>query len=79
MHSHGGMYGGGALGSQRCGSHSGTGNAVVAQRAMAIAFKTYDEDESRERERWEERWIGLATVAQSSVGLRGNGGDGNDP
>ena len=43
------------------GMCSGTGDAVAAQRAMAIASRTYDEDESRERERWEERWIGLAT------------------
>ena len=50
MHSHGGMRGGGALGSRQCSSSSGTGDVVVAQRATSIASRTYDEDESRERE-----------------------------
>ena len=50
MHSHGGVHGGGALGSRRCGACSSTGDVVVAQRAMAIASRTYDEDESRERD-----------------------------
>ena len=50
MHSHGGMYGGGALGSQRCGSRSSTDDVVPAQRAMAMASRTYDKDESRERD-----------------------------
>ena len=50
MHSHGGMDGGSALGSRWCGSCFGTGDAVVAQRATAIASRTYDEDESRERD-----------------------------
>ena len=50
MHHHGGMHGGSALGSRWCNSRSGTGDVVAAQRAMAIASRTYDEDESRERE-----------------------------
>ena len=50
MHNHGGVHGGGALDSSWCGSCSSTGDMVVAQRAMAIASRTYDEDESRERE-----------------------------
>jgi hypothetical protein len=59
------MHGGDALGSRRIGSHSGTDDIVVAQRAIAIASRTYDKDESRER--WEERWIGLA-MASSELG-----------
>jgi len=50
MHSHGGMHGGDALGSRQSGSHSDSGDAVPAQRAMAIDSRTYDKDESRERE-----------------------------
>ena len=44
------MHGSGALGSRRCGSRSGTGDAVAAQRATSIASGTDDEVESRERE-----------------------------
>ena len=47
---HGDVHGSGALGSRRCGSRSGTGDAVAAQRATAIASRTYDEDESIKRE-----------------------------
>ena len=62
MHSHDGVHGDGALGSQRCGSRFSTYDMVAAQRAMAIASKTYDDDVAQERERWEECWIGLATA-----------------